>query len=492
MNLVILVIVVITTLVDLTPFIFNFRLIHNEDASLVDVVHTSQSLVCLMCLSAAATPLLVDVLCYVLHRDRFFLVERIILLIGCLMPIVIAWSRFADDRRQSADIFVCMLSIQTSWMSGALVNGLMQSNSKFFSPTLCNTVFLLGASAMALGPFWELKGRLGGAIFIAFYALYGVTLCMMFGMFIGYVREVWVGSSELSMENKSNEYLPLICCIVLIIYTLAYCILVAVCDISYMQDINQFEFDFLVCLGVIVAILATLLPGRIARSQIYKAESDLESKRSFVRYIGHELRTPLNIASIGLDLLASMDFLKFAEDTVNTYSTTLQTLHCDYFSSSELLVDDELRTYEASILQMRLGNDAQTKLSNDTTSDAEGPTSGGSHISEAGGAVRANIRVSAASSSSKPILDAEEANKMIARQKGTIKDIENILNEIRNAVNLGTKILNDLLAYDTLDSNSMMLEKKAIDVEDLAVSTLGMFVSKATAKEVVFDVEVGL
>jgi CheY-like chemotaxis protein/two-component sensor histidine kinase len=68
--------------------------------------------------------------------------------------------------------------------------------------------------------------------------------------------------------------------------------------------------------------------------------------------------------------------------------------------------------------------------------------------------------------------------------------MNNIILEIRNAINLGTKILNDLLAYDKIDSKSMHLEKTRIDVEELVTSTLSMFCAQATVRNVRFDVDV--
>jgi CheY-like chemotaxis protein/two-component sensor histidine kinase len=68
--------------------------------------------------------------------------------------------------------------------------------------------------------------------------------------------------------------------------------------------------------------------------------------------------------------------------------------------------------------------------------------------------------------------------------------MNNIILEIRNAINLGTKILNDLLAYDKIDSKNMHLEKTRIDIEELVTSTLSMFCAQATVRNIRFDVDV--
>jgi CheY-like chemotaxis protein len=84
----------------------------------------------------------------------------------------------------------------------------------------------------------------------------------------------------------------------------------------------------------------------------------------------------------------------------------------------------------------------------------------------------------------------QQQRALLERHKHSITDMNNIILEIRNAINLGTKILNDLLAYDKIDSKNMHLEKTRIDIEELVTSTLSMFCAQATVRNIRFDVDV--
>jgi signal transduction histidine kinase/CheY-like chemotaxis protein len=84
----------------------------------------------------------------------------------------------------------------------------------------------------------------------------------------------------------------------------------------------------------------------------------------------------------------------------------------------------------------------------------------------------------------------QQQRALLERHKHSIQDMNNIILEVRNAINLGTKILNDLLAYDKIDSKNMHLEKTRIDIEELVTSTLSMFCAQATVRNIRFDVDV--
>ena len=73
-------------------------------------------------------------------------------------------------------------------------------------------------------------------------------------------------------------------------------------DVGIQNSPSSF-IDGYLCISVITSLLLTAVPQRIERYQLSKVVSDLEIKKTFVRYISHELRTPLSIIMTGLSLL---------------------------------------------------------------------------------------------------------------------------------------------------------------------------------------------
>lgn len=55
--------------------------------------------------------------------------------------------------------------------------------------------------------------------------------------------------------------------------------------------------------SITFSTLVTIIPSRFAKLRTKKLKSDLELKKTFVRYISHELRTPLSIVINGLELV---------------------------------------------------------------------------------------------------------------------------------------------------------------------------------------------
>lgn len=56
------------------------------------------------------------------------------------------------------------------------------------------------------------------------------------------------------------------------------------------------------CLSIALNLAISILPQRFLKAHANKVSSELELKKTFVRYISHELRTPISICLTGLDL----------------------------------------------------------------------------------------------------------------------------------------------------------------------------------------------
>ena len=65
---------------------------------------------------------------------------------------------------------------------------------------------------------------------------------------------------------------------------------------------TNFEYFFLSG-SILTSGMITVIPQRLAKKRTNKMIAELETKKTFVRYISHELRTPLSILINGLDLV---------------------------------------------------------------------------------------------------------------------------------------------------------------------------------------------
>jgi signal transduction histidine kinase len=657
---------VIFLFIDACPFIFNFTLVHDTNAPVIRLLRSNEAV--LPCVYSAATmvPMLVDVLSYGLHRDSFFIMERILLLIGCTFPIIVIVTRYSA---RCADIYVCMNAVQKIILATALVNGMSKSESKYFRKDYLVLMYLFGCISQCLMPYTELKGKIGDTFLIIYNVAFGLGVTMLLVMYMGYLRDVWfsnlnlrsflgccgLGTRNSSLNDESHskmdaananddgeaastikatEVLPLFCSTSVVFYVISYTIVVSIYEVHFYQDITLGPFAFTVIVASFIATVVTLLPARVARSQLREIESSLEIKRSFVRYIGHEIRTPLNIASIGLDLLMTMDeplpppgpvynsgMNRSDEDSKFKGSITGRTVspNAPLFNSgisksrggeeyddndmdivpsnnsssrnSSSRVFNEHTNSGSNItgksnngMVNRVSSSASTAVNssnsvslmlngqpspggqptqtppmqgtgkdinrhfseNGSTNDSPGvddkhqasinPTGPNLHLNLHGTVIPAGCHANTSNTGSNLVTPRTNATANNRPRHGSYsgksgnnpmnnggqtttvtlnnihskstmlterqqqqqqqlhiqkqRDKDKIYTEIRNAINQGTKILNDLLAYDKIDSNNMQLEKTAINVEDLVSSTLGMFVSQATAKEIKLDVDV--
>lgn len=72
-------------------------------------------------------------------------------------------------------------------------------------------------------------------------------------------------------------------------------------------------------LSVLYILLVSSISIRVMRISLHRTEEELETKKSFVRYISHEIRTPLSIILTGIDVLEEQ--LKGGDDIVEILQT---------------------------------------------------------------------------------------------------------------------------------------------------------------------------
>lgn len=264
MRTVITILMLFFTIVDLTPLIFNFSLVQDpESAHLTHVLKSATTLRCLIYTAGTTVPMLIDVLSYFIHRDAFFLSARAALLIALLFPCVMIAVR---DNPNRTDLFIILNAIQILWIAGALASGMTRSDATALRSYNCYLFYGVIGISQVLSPFAEVKGTAGEVLLILNIIFFTVGAIFVIWMFVSYIREIWWKSSF--DDIKANEYLPLICITQIVIFIIAYAIVAIVFNLRYMQDAGQFVCSFGIIIASFVAVITTLLPGRIARSQV--------------------------------------------------------------------------------------------------------------------------------------------------------------------------------------------------------------------------------
>lgn len=127
-------------IIDLSPLYCNYPLIQEPNTTLANVLASPNSLIPCFFSVGSCLPMLVDIIFYSVHRDKFFLSERMLLLIGCLLP---ACACFTRSHEKGADIYVCLSAIQSMTMAAALCNGMTYSTSSWFKKTHIYALFTL-------------------------------------------------------------------------------------------------------------------------------------------------------------------------------------------------------------------------------------------------------------------------------------------------------------------------------------------------------------
>eukprot|EP01042_Synura_sphagnicola_P000673 gene673-747_t len=95
-----------------------------------------------------------------------------------------------------------------------------------------------------------------------------------------------------------------------------------------------------------------MLSNRVIRRDLESAESALEFKRMFIRYISHEMRTPLNAATLGLKLLQENVSMSLEdEEKLETIRDIKESCDIAVNTLNELLMFDKL---ESGVLKLEL------------------------------------------------------------------------------------------------------------------------------------------
>ena len=117
-------------------------------------------------------------------------------------------------------------------------------------------------------------------------------------------------------------------------------------------EMSPINFCIYIYTCVLFITFTTMLSNRVIRRDLESAESALEFKRMFIRYISHEMRTPLNAATLGLKLLQENVSMSLEdEEKLETIRDIKESCDIAVNTLNELLMFDKL---ESGMLKLEL------------------------------------------------------------------------------------------------------------------------------------------
>eukprot|EP01034_Spumella_vulgaris_P027841 gene27841-34622_t len=118
------------------------------------------------------------------------------------------------------------------------------------------------------------------------------------------LREVYrlIFTTEGTTFFTSNN----ITCTIMVLIVIVYFSLRIVLQCGYLRRHTDSMSRVLIariCVHMFLASVAAILPARAIRSMLVAMKHEMETKKTFIRYISHEIRSPLSTACLGLDYL---------------------------------------------------------------------------------------------------------------------------------------------------------------------------------------------
>jgi len=292
------------TFVCASPLIFGIQIsnsidVHNEMLKGKEILEAS-----FVSLSAVAFTLLCDLLSdhYVILTTKknklkeLHIYERYIFVTSLTFPMV-AFYVFRGDAN-IGDIDLSLSAIRNCWITGCIFSVLSKSATGAWSPNAVCILYILFCINRACHVFSYI-------FYECLLVQHIIEATGIFAFFCIFVFRYFPAINvyeELAGKTTSE-------CIVLL-----YAIALSFGGLGQAAaDINIRNFRgnngdarymaYINFMGMLFCIPLMQIPGRVARSLLASADSKLEAKNSFVRYISHELKFPVNIASLGLHVM---------------------------------------------------------------------------------------------------------------------------------------------------------------------------------------------
>jgi signal transduction histidine kinase/CheY-like chemotaxis protein len=327
---------IILIVISFAPVIFDLKLIR-EYSPLQHALSSSPMTFVFGLTIAACFSMIVDLLLDFLSKtshERFFVSDRLlILLFVSIVPVL--YFIIEPSTELESSLFMCLFTAQRVAIAAPLCRSFKLSPSRIFPRRFGLVVFVLFGAIQIFIQYWSLCHDQSSyhILFIVSWIVIAATFAYFFWHYIRYVICMWNSSSSSFSED---EYIPLTFSTLVMTLEIGLVMI----NIAGAQQYTNFHVNMVAyqnAILVVTTVVATVLPGRIARSELADRERMIELKQKFVRYISHEIRTPINISLVGLEVLEknlivaqlqddSMDVVKQIKDAITSATDVLNDL----------------------------------------------------------------------------------------------------------------------------------------------------------------------
>jgi hypothetical protein len=292
------------SLIDLVPLMFSIPLLHShahggDNDRLIRALNSPQTEKCILFLFATTIPMMADCLGYFYHRDDFYYVERVIILLAFTIPLLVLLGMHADksasadgaftsDDYRIGDVLLCLMPITSVWTAGAMLSGVLKSQSAVWTSARVHCLFSIVCFVQALVPFTELRAGVGYPLLVVCNVGFIIGFLFVLYHYVWYLFTVWIKLPFVSRNKRgsgganggvgdhqivySSEYLPLLCSTMIVCYCIAFMAGSFAFNITFPRTIGSVALVFNLTLIGVVTIIVTLLPGRIARYSHFHSE----------------------------------------------------------------------------------------------------------------------------------------------------------------------------------------------------------------------------
>jgi signal transduction histidine kinase/CheY-like chemotaxis protein len=319
------------------PVIFNVPLI-DHDSQLERSLKSHAALFVFGITIAACFSMIVDLILDFTSKaahTRFFVSDRFLILITVGIVPVMFFSINPSSRRE-ASLFMCLFTAQRVAIGAPLCRSFRLTPSRIFSKRFGLISFILFAVIQILIQYWGLRHN--GMPYKVVVTVAWVIIACTFGYYLWYFRPyaAFIHQSYRNTGVGEDEYIPLTFSSLMLLLEVCL-VLISTVGAQRYSDYNVALIGWENAVLVVTTVVATVLPGRIARSELADRERMIELKQNFVRYISHEIRTPINISLVGLEILEknlqvacveddSMDVVKQIKDAITSATDVLNDL----------------------------------------------------------------------------------------------------------------------------------------------------------------------
>ena len=246
---------------------------------------------------------------------------------------------FAISKSDVAIVYACSLCFQV-WMVCCFAMASLNRYEPIYFPGWTATCMLCPMFAYLTCAVWYVT--FGGSLMIitaseAIAAVFYLLPCIVYLSSMGALwwrskLNAWRWMKSLPTLRKVAIAIVVFISTTLFTYTLR--------SSTWEDQVSLISFSprFLrsyLALSIAFSTLIVIIPSRFAKLRTEKLKSELELKKTFVRYISHELRTPLSIVMNGLELVkenitngsSADDSLELVHDLKDACSTGVEILN---------------------------------------------------------------------------------------------------------------------------------------------------------------------